>query len=343
MKICLYLSNLSSGGVAKHVVELANALGENAGLEVVCLMAEKFRKDLSGKVQFISFNHSSHKLTWYGDLKLLGHLKSISADVVHAHGNASTKCLSRLRGFYNGVTCATVHWEVKRAKHKKIYNNVSGVIGVSQKVLSGIDVAKQRVIYNGVDPVALDYKLSLEDVLSGTHDPRKGAGLAIGRLVKDKGFHVLLEAWQDVDANLLIVGDGPMKAELQSLIEVYGLEERVFLLGNIPNAGRLMKSVDFSVMPSFSEGFGYVMVEALLAKRVLISTNHFGAQEVLPEELTVPANDIDALNIMIKDVLSKPDFYLEKFSDVFKWAENNLTLDAMVEQTVNFYEDLLKS
>ncbi|MCP4799771.1 MAG: glycosyltransferase, partial [bacterium] len=106
----------------------------------------------------------------------------------------------------------------------------------------------------------------------------KGPLLFVGRLVYYKGIEVLLEAVTRIpEAELVIVGDGPLKEQLKRKIVKSGLSDRVQLLGDISNA-KLKTIVNESgalVLPSThkSETFGLVQLEAMASSIPVISTN----------------------------------------------------------------------
>src|SRR5690606_4424244 len=86
--------------------------------------------------------------------------------------------------------------------------------------------------------------------------------IAIGRLVPAKGLDLLVEAWQGIDANLWIVGDGPEKLLLESRIQQLNLSEKIQLLGHRDDINDLLQQADFLVISSRNEGGPYTLSEA---------------------------------------------------------------------------------
>ena len=90
---------------------------------------------------------------------------------------------------------------------------------------------------------------------------------SVGRLVSAKGFDVLIEAFAMADLGeaweLLIVGDGPLRLELEHLTRRRGLDEHVSFLGCVANPYPIVASADIAVQASRWEGFGMAMLEAL--------------------------------------------------------------------------------
>lgn len=163
--------------------------------------------------------------------------------------------------------------------------------------------------------------------------------VSVGRLIPRKRYDVLLEAWRDVrDAHLVIIGDGPLKAQLQEKIATSGLGERVHLLGFVDEEHKykVLSVADAYVAASEHEGFGIVYLEAMEAGLPIVSTDTGGQRDFLQENenaLLVPTDDpqqlVAAVTRLLKDKnlreqMSKnnrervKDFYLEKTAKKFE-------------------------
>lgn len=126
----------------------------------------------------------------------------------------------------------------------------------------------------------------------------------VGRLVEQKGPLVLVEAAgilrrRGVELELEIVGDGPMRGEVEAAVAREGLGDRVRLLGVRGNAGvrEAIRSARAMVLPSFAEGLPVVLMEALALGRPVVSTYVAGIPELVTPDCgwLVPAGDADAL------------------------------------------------
>lgn len=157
------------------------------------------------------------------------------------------------------------------------------------KLVSGWVPGKQVItVYNGID---------LSGPVKEQPKSKKRTILSAGRLVPWKGFDTLVEALNELpEWELLIAGDGPDRERLQSLIAGYGLQDRVRLLGVIPNAGLLdMKAQAniFALLSSF-ESFSFQIVEAMHAGAPVIAADIGNISEIIEngkEGLLVPPND----------------------------------------------------
>jgi glycosyltransferase involved in cell wall biosynthesis len=157
----------------------------------------------------------------------------------------------------------------------------------------GADRRKTVRIYNPVpdqEPVASRAALAA----------RPPHVVALGRLSRDKGFDVLLDAFARVKtpkATLSIGGKGPDRTILQARIDTLGLSDRVRLVGFIV-PGSLYSAARVCVIPSRSEAFGLVAAEALSAGLSIVATDCDGPREILAGGqfgAVVPIGDADAM------------------------------------------------
>lgn len=133
---------------------------------------------------------------------------------------------------------------------------------------------KTLVIHNPVD-IDRIRALAVEPVdWPGRCNPHKRL-VAAGRLVHVKGFDILIEAiglLQDPDVQLAILGDGPLKAELQTLVNHRGLVERIHFVGYQTNPYAWFAQADALILSSRHEGFPNVVLEALACGTPVIAT-----------------------------------------------------------------------
>ena len=136
--------------------------------------------------------------------------------------------------------------------------------------------------------------------------------LGVGRLAQVKDFLTLIEAFRRVLAErpcrLLILGEGPMRSELESRILALGLEPRVSLPGWKENPYAFMAGAKLFVLSSRYEGFGLVLVEALACGCPAVSTDCPGGPAEILEDPTLlaPVGDPEALAKVMLRALARP-------------------------------------
>lgn len=129
--------------------------------------------------------------------------------------------------------------------------------------------------------------------------------LAVGRLSKEKAQIVLLRAFknlsdthEEINARLVIVGDGPERQPLEAAAATLGLNDRVIFTGQVSNVSVYFVAADVLVNPSHSEGSPYVLLEAMAAGLPIVATAVGGVPEMLENNetaLLVPASDPQAM------------------------------------------------
>ena len=136
--------------------------------------------------------------------------------------------------------------------------------------------------------------------------------LGAGRLSKEKDFPTLIEAFRRVQAErpcrLLMLGEGPMRGELEGRVRALGLEAHAALPGWMENPYAFMARARLFVLSSRYEGFGNVLVEALACGCPAVSTDcPSGPAEILEDpSLLAPVGDADALAGVMLRALACP-------------------------------------
>ncbi|HEY4274124.1 MAG TPA: glycosyltransferase family 4 protein, partial [Rhizomicrobium sp.] len=162
----------------------------------------------------------------------------------------------------------------------KFLDHAHGVVAVSGFTrdalirLMGTDAAKIALIPNGVDTAKFQPRPPRADIAERYGVTGRRVILSVGRLVARKGQDHLVKAMPAIlaacpDAHLLIAGEGPLRATLESLIVLHGLQARVTLLGEVSDAALadLYAQADIFALPNRempdgdTEGFGLVFLE----------------------------------------------------------------------------------
>lgn len=159
----------------------------------------------------------------------------------------------------------------------------------------GIKQGQCKILYNAVNLEKID-KLSKESI-----QIEDKFILNVGRLDRGKNHSLLIKAFARCESpyKLVILGEGPLQAELLNLISQLKLQDRVNLLGFDPNPYKYMSKCEFFVCASSYEGFSNVLIEALACHCAVVCSDHkSGARELFRDNefgLLIKVNDEDAL------------------------------------------------
>jgi len=149
--------------------------------------------------------------------------------------------------------------------------------------------------------------------------------VCVARLAMEKGVLLLIDAAQrlveqGIDFDLVIVGDGQLRTELDQLIAQMGLVGRVRITGWL--SGEQVREEILAaralVLPSFAEGLPVVIMEAMALRRPVVTTYVAGIPELVQPGLSgwlVPAGDLEAFVLAMRDVLNQSTEVLQRMGD----------------------------
>lgn len=179
------------------------------------------------------------------------------------------------------------------------------------------DWPKLHVVHCGLEP-------AFHDVPAASL-PASPRVLCIGRLSKEKGQMLLLDAmshlaYQGINFELVLAGDGEMRGELESLIVKHNLQGRVRITGWISSTQvrEEILAARALVQPSFAEGLPVVLMEAMALRRPVLTTFVGGIPELVrPGEdgWLFPAGDVEALASTLKEFLATPVEVLKRMGE----------------------------
>ena len=164
--------------------------------------------------------------------------------------------------------------------------------------------------------------------------------LAVGNLIPIKDYSTLLAAFallrQRVDAQLLILGEGNCRNELEAQATKLGIEGSLYMLGFVKDPSPYYHRADLHILSSAGEGFGNVIVEALAAGTPVVSTDcPSGPREILCNGKfgrLVPVGDASKMAwAMAESLATAPD----------RLALKARAQDFSIDKAVDKYEDLL--
>lgn len=335
-KVTLYIPSMSGGGAERVMLALANGLAEK-DIQVDLLLNRvdgPYLKDASKKVNIVNLNTSRvlssivplskylrrekpdailSAMNYVNIITVIAQIISGSNTkvVLSEHGNLteSKKNLGHIKSL---IITSLMRWA---------YTKPHAIVAVSDGVGDAlvnelkIDRSKITTIYNPIFSENLIERSTELVSHSWLNENSTPLILAVGRLTPQKDFATLIHAFKKVikkkDCNLIILGEGRLRPELEELVKDLDLQDNVQLPGFVNNPYAWMSSADLFVLSSIHEGFGNVIVEAMACGTPVVSTDcNSGPSEILEDgrwgELVPPGN-IELLAKAIIKSLNTPN------------------------------------
>lgn len=247
-------------------------------------------------------------------------LKDVDASLVHTHVTARVALQAKaalrqarlpwiwtLRGLYRSRGEDVSDW----ARTVGLVNRSNAAItGVSQATLdevtreAAIVPGKAYVIPNAIDAGKYDASVPRDPAWRAQFGIPQEAIVfgAAGRLIDVKRHDVFIAAAAELtkrghSAYFVIAGEGPLRATLEQQIKACGLGSRFYLVGYQSDMRRFLREIDVMVLPSDSEGFPNVLIEACAMRLPCIATAVGGVPEILNNGsgVLIPPGSVEAL------------------------------------------------
>jgi glycosyltransferase involved in cell wall biosynthesis len=183
---------------------------------------------------------------------------------------------------------------------------------------------------------------------------RPSTGLVIGyvgRLVEEKGVHILLRAVAGLDGDwiLKLVGTGPYANSLQALCVQLGIEKRVVWADQVPSAEipRVLNELDVLVLPSLTrrnwkEQFGRILIEAMACEVPVVGSSSGEIPHLIADTgLIFPEGDVQALRAALSKLMQEPELRLEFGQKGRARVLAHYTQQQIAEETHALYQRLV--
>jgi glycosyltransferase involved in cell wall biosynthesis len=298
-----------------------------------------------------------------GAWKLVSYARESRVDILHSHGYKFNVLMSLIPIFLRRLPLVvTMHGYVERPLFSKggVYNFIdrlfvgraNRLVGVSESLRNKILFGGRKkflVIKNGIK-ASVDHVPRLDDDVSAFSEKFDFLIGAVGRLGKEKGFDLLLEAMLPILKNntsvgLLILGEGEERPLLESFIKEHQLQDKVFLAGYRNNASEYMSLFKILVVSSRTEGLPMNMLEAMSSKVPVVATRVGAIPRVLVEGRygsLVESNNVAALYEGIEDSLKNYDIALGKVESAKRHVESHYSVKQMAENYLDVYQKVLE-
>lgn len=326
MKILFLNDNLIGGGVEKLLSELLPLINQEEKCDLLILTweNEKYRDtleslgvkvdsippEINGKIGTIRYIHN--------------YIISGNYDLIHVnefpmlyYASIAVKTMK-----IKPVMVFTEHATSNRRRKIKpirflerwIYQEYDRIICISDAVkkelkswLSPFSEEKFVVIYNGL---LLDsYKRARPAIRTELFPGIEAENILlcmVGRLSYEKNHHYMIEVMAQLPDKfkLIICGDGPLYDELFDEVKKKNLNEQIRFLGFREDVASVMKASDIVVIPSLTEGFGLVSIEAMACEIPVVCTDVPGLSEIVENAgIKVPLDNVDSFVVAIENMM----------------------------------------
>lgn len=322
------------GGVGVHIHTLSKELVKQGHEVYVITYPHKNIQDIDGihvigtkglnipGVRGLMFKKNAKKA-------LENLLQKEDIDIIHGHYLFPAGAAAVEVGNSHGIkTYVTAHGSDMFEVYKKqplMRSTIKNVLKRADTVLAVSNALRHEIIATGVTGISEKTKLSWNSVdvdkFSNGDDSFKTEHnlldkpivMFVGNLIKRKNVESLLEAKKiaNSDYYLVIVGDGPLFKKLNKKVVDENIHDVIFA-GSRNDVERIIPSCDVLVLPSFSESFGLVLIEALACGKPVIGSNVGGITEIINDDvgLLVNPNKISSIARAIDNIINDEEFRL---------------------------------
>lgn len=297
-RVSFFIPSLNIGGIEQVFITYANQLSQrNYEVEFVLCRKEGLLLDsLSKNINVISLGEIQLRKAF---VPLRHYLRMSNPDIIVTGGDfpnlvliiasliarTKTKIVISQHNYPN-LENKTTWWLRASQLWIKMFYNFSSVIlavslGIKSYLTDDLGLIRDKVIllYN---PIDYDLIIKKSKEIVEFNLPAKFI-VFVGRISAVKNLQLLVKSFANLQPNdwgLVIVGDGPALEGLKSLISELNLAE-IYCLGAVSNPMPIIKKSSCLVLPSFSEAFPTVLLEAMSLNIPIVSTPTKGALEIL--------------------------------------------------------------
>jgi glycosyltransferase involved in cell wall biosynthesis len=224
-----------------------------------------------------------------------------------------------------------------RYPHRFLANSLAVANSIAK--LEGIDRARLDVIYNGVEIPPTD----------GLPRQDSASVVMVANLRPVKSVSTLIQAAGQVvkavtEAKFILVGDGPERGALESMVAQSGLRETFHFVGRQPDVSPFIRSASVGVLTSVSEGFSNAILEYMCAGLPVVATRVGGNPEIVEDGesgFLVPVCDPASLAEKLICLLQNHDLAARMGLRARERVEREFSLDAMICRHQDYYQKLL--
>lgn len=332
-KICIYIPYLGSGGVETSCYNIALGF-YNKGYNVSLIINNRDKLVNLNKFDNICDVFILDKSNYFSLISLISVLNKINPDILIS-GQTPCNLMAALARLFKRsfIHYPIVHISIN-SQGKGLKKNLSKFFYVLISYLSGHLVSVSKGLESELKSILFINKKSISTIYNALYDSvkiRKPKNkninsplniIASGRFTEQKNFIFLIEVFKKYvslvpDSKLILLGDGPLKNELEKAVKDNCLCDKVVFAGFVNDVDLYLKDADVFVLTSLYEGFGIVLIDAIKNGIPVVSINcEHGPKEII--ESTKYGYLIDDYNV---------DYFIECFFELNKleFDENKIS------------------
>jgi glycosyltransferase involved in cell wall biosynthesis len=359
IRVLFVIRQLDYGGAERQLVELATRLPRDRFDAMVCCLCPPGPLAVELEERGITVVSTHKKLGALSTCSwaLLSLVREFRPAVLHSYlfsANWRSLSVGRVAGVPLVVTSVRnvdIHTKKIFTLGERFFAGLNDCVIANAEAVReyvsdkhGIPRSKMHVIHNGV---AME-RVRPRREASGYATEAGVVGMIASLSVK-KRHETFLRAARLVleslpDTRFVVVGEGPLRQELESRAKELGISDAVCFRGSTEDVGRILAAIDVSVLTSVKEGCSNVILESMAAALPLVVTDAGGNRELVLDEVTgfiVPIDDAEAVAERIVRLLSDADLRRRMGEEGLKRVRERFSVRRMVDNTASFYMETL--
>lgn len=353
------------GGMETHLQALCGELQKVAAVKVI--VANRARQSVEEIIDGVPvtrvgtlFNFASAPVC----PTLARRIRQSPADIIHLHLPNPTAILAYLASGHRGRLVFTYHSDTVRQKvlgkafapiQQRAFDRCVAIISTSPNYVDSSAVLSAYRDRCHVIPYGIPLGQFVDRDGDAVEQIRRQYGtrlvISVGRLIYYKGFEYLIRAMQWVDGRLLLVGDGPLRDDLEREARALGLQDRVIFLGEMQNRETVpyYHAAEVFALASIarSEAFGIVQLEAMACGKPVVNTQLASGVPFVSVDgetgITVPPKDPPALARAINRLLERADLRAQYGAAARRRVQQEFSLETMVRRTLQLYASVMRA
>jgi len=350
IKILHLISSLTRGGRERQLAIIVS----NTNFDRYPTRIIYFNQHQNSYLDEYGLNNVSIKIKSKGKLARLKELHQIlkkeKPDVVYTWGNGESVSILLLKPFHKfKFINASVQHGIRLKKFSHYFRTM--VLYLSQNVvansvagLKANKIHRGKLLYNGIEQKFMDPLPNREETRQLlTEIPEKTPLLiSVANLVPYKDYISVLQALNQLKNenyvfHYLILGEGPMRKEIENTIHAYDLSKHIRIVGHIEDVADYLKVSDIFIHSSQGEGCSNAILEAMAAALPIIASNTGGTSEIVTSEIgfLFEYKNAQQLAQQVKFLLTNKSKAKQMGEKSFKMINGRFTVDLMMK---NYYK-----